>query len=59
MVPLAAIALTVRSGEWVPLYEGKMVQAFDHRAANVVVNLENQHRPAQPVPATSEQHQRP
>ncbi len=44
------------SGEWVPLYEGKIVQAFDHRAAGVVVNLENQHRPAQPVPATLEQH---
>ncbi len=27
--------------EFVPLYEGKMVQAFDHRAANVVVNPEN------------------
>ena len=44
------------SGDWVPLYEGKMVQAFDHRAANIVVNPENQHRPAQPVPATPEQH---
>ncbi len=40
------------SGAWVPLYEGKMVQAFDHRAARVVVNLENPHRPAQSVPAT-------
>ena len=47
------------SGEWVPLYEGKMVQAFDHRAANVVVNPENQHKPAQPEPATLEQHQDP
>ena len=47
------------SGDWVPLYEGKMVQAFDHRAANVVVNLENQHRPAQPVPTTPEQHRNP
>ncbi len=47
------------SGEWVPLYEGKMVQAFDHRAAKVVVNPENQHRPAQPVPATLEQHRNP
>ena len=36
-----------------------MVQAFDHRAANIVVNLENQHRPAQPVPATPEQHRDP
>ena len=31
-----------------PLYEGKMVQAFDHRAASVVVNPENLNRPAQP-----------
>jgi hypothetical protein len=43
------------SGKWVPLYEGKMVQAYDHRAASVVVNLENQHRPAQPEAATMEQ----
>ena len=30
-----------------PLYEGKMVQMYDHRAADVVVNPENLHRPAQ------------
>lgn len=47
------------SGKWVPLYEGKMVQAFDHRAASIIVNLENVHRPAQPEPATLEQHQGP
>ena len=47
------------SGDWVPLYEGKMVQAFDHRAASITVNPENQHRPAQPVPATPEQHRNP
>tara|TARA_R100001129_G_scaffold50288_1_gene34840 strand:+ start:225 stop:4382 length:4158 start_codon:yes stop_codon:yes gene_type:complete len=41
-------------GEWVPLYEGKMVQAFNHRAASVVVNPENVNRPAQPVNATSD-----
>jgi Eco57I restriction-modification methylase len=46
-------------GDWLPLYEGKMAQAFDHRAASVVVNLENQHRPAQPQPATAEQHSDP
>jgi hypothetical protein len=40
------------AGDWAPLYEGKMVQAFDHRAASVVVNLENQHRPAQPQATT-------
>lgn len=43
-------------GIWMPLYEGKMVQAYDHRAASVVVNLENQHRPAQPMPSTTKQH---
>ena len=47
------------SGEWVPLYEGKMVQAFDHRAASVAVNPENVHRPAQPEPATPDQHRNP
>ena len=31
----------------VPLYEGKMVQMFDHRAADVVVNIANLHRAAQ------------
>lgn len=47
------------SGRWLPLYEGKMVQAYDHRAANIVVNPENQHRPAQPVPSTLEEHSDP
>ena len=47
------------SGVWVPLYEGKMVQAFDHRAASVVVNPDNQHRPAQAAPATHAQHAQP
>ena len=45
--------------EFVPLYEGKMVQAYDHRAASVVVNLENLNRPAQPAPASERQHSDP
>ena len=44
------------TGEWLPLYEGKMVQAFHHRAARIVVSPANLHRPAQPEPATEEQH---
>ena len=36
-----------------------MVQAYDHRAASVVINPENQHRPAQPLPSTDEQHKDP
>ncbi|MDR3449590.1 MAG: restriction endonuclease [Alphaproteobacteria bacterium] len=47
------------SGEYVPLYEGKMVQAFDHRAAAITINAENQHRPAQPAPTSLEEHQNP
>lgn len=39
-----------QGGEVVPLYEGKMVQMFDHRAADVVVNVDNLHRAAQPAP---------
>ena len=37
---------------YLPLYEGKMVQAFDHRAASVEINPENLNRPAQPRKAT-------
>ncbi len=35
------------SGEWASLYEGKMVQAFDHRAADTTLNQENLFRPGQ------------
>ncbi len=44
---------------YLPLYEGKMVQAFDHRAASIVVNPENLNRPAQPREATAEEHADP
>ena len=36
--------------EAVPLYEGKMVQMYDHRAADVVINSANLHRAAQQEP---------
>ena len=45
--------------EMLPLYEGKMVQMYDHRAAGVTVNAENVHRPAQPFDTSYQQHQRP
>jgi hypothetical protein len=41
---------------FLPLYEGKMVQMYDHRAANVIVNLGNLNRPAMPESATIAQH---
>jgi hypothetical protein len=43
------------AGEWVPLYEGKMVQAFNHRAAGVHVNPNNRHRAALPEISSPEQ----
>jgi hypothetical protein len=57
--PIGGNRFESAAGQWVPLYEGKMVQAYDHRAASVVVNPENQHRPAQPFPATPGQHADP
>ena len=54
----------VRGNRWkradelfIPMYEGKMLQAFDHRAAGVVVNPSNLYRPGQTVEATFDQHQ--
>lgn len=43
--------------EAVPLYEGKMVQMYDHRAASVVMNADNLHRPAQQETNTTAQHE--
>ncbi len=44
-----------RGGEmFLALYEGKMVQAFNHRAASVVINPENMNRPASPQESTPE-----
>ncbi|WP_292469018.1 hypothetical protein [Mesorhizobium sp.] len=45
------------SGDWVPLYEGKMVQAYDHRASSVVTVAKNVHRSGQGLEATLEDHQ--
>ena len=32
-------------GRWLPLYVGRMIHQFDHRAASVTVNPENLHNP--------------
>ncbi|MDN5865093.1 MAG: Eco57I restriction-modification methylase domain-containing protein, partial [Gammaproteobacteria bacterium] len=45
--------------EYVPLYEGKMVQMYDHRAASIKVNPENLNRPAQRLTATDIEHADP
>lgn len=47
------------TGDWLPLYEGKMIWHFDHRAASVVVNPKNQHRPAFPKATEPSEHRDP
>ena len=43
------------SGEWLPLYVGRMIHQFDHRAASVDVNEENVHNAAISGNVTPEQ----
>ena len=45
--------------EALPLYEGKMVQLYDHRAADVVLNLANLKRAAQQESLTAEEKTNP
>jgi hypothetical protein len=47
------------SGDWVPLYEGKMVQAFDHRASDIVLADQNLFRTGQGRELATEEHQNP
>lgn len=47
------------SGDWVPLYEGKMVQAYDHRASDIVLADQNLFRTGQGRELTAEEHQNP
>jgi hypothetical protein len=48
-----------RKQVFLPLYEAKMIQMFDHRAASVVVNEENWMRQGQTDETSSVQHQNP
>lgn len=45
--------------EWLPLYEGKMVGMFDHRAASIRFDPENRVRRNQPEPVSIEEHNEP
>ena len=44
--PIAGNRFASPAGEWVPLYVGRMIHQFDHRAASVEVNAENLHNVA-------------
>jgi len=47
------------SDVFLPLFEGKMFQQFDHRSAAVVLNAQNVDRQGQPVATTSREHENP
>jgi hypothetical protein len=44
---------------YLPLYEGKMLQLFDHRAASIIINSKNITRQALPDKTTEENHKDP
>ena len=44
------------SEEWAPLYQGRMIHHFDHRANQVAINLTSTHNPYISVPVTDEEH---
>ena len=57
--PIAGIRCRSEAGEWAPLYEGKMIWHFNHRAASVAINEQNQHRPAYREPTSIDQFRDP
>ena len=57
--PVDGLRFRNAEGDWVPLYEGKMVQAYDHRASSIVTVAKNVHRSGQGLDTTVEQHQDP
>lgn len=53
--PIGGNRFRNNDGEWVPLYVGRMIHQFDHRAASVEVNAENLHNAALSGAITAEQ----
>jgi hypothetical protein len=53
--PIGGNRFSGPQGEWVPLYVGRMIHQFDHRAASVKVNPESLHNPALSGDITSTQ----
>ena len=57
--PIGANRFQSKAGEWVPLYEGKMVQAFNHRASDIVLAKANVFRSGQGADLTNDDHRNP
>ena len=53
--PIGGNRFASPAGEWVPLYVGRMIRQFDHRAASVKVNAENLHNIALSSDISAEQ----
>ncbi len=53
--PIAGNRFRSSAGDWIPLYVGRMIHQFDHRAASVTVNDENLHNAALSGLATAAQ----
>lgn len=53
--PLGGNIFGSKSGNWIPLYVGRMIHQFDHRAASVEVNEANLHNAALSGSISSEQ----
>ncbi|EDP62397.1 putative type II DNA modification enzyme [alpha proteobacterium BAL199] len=47
------------AGTWLPLYEGKMVQAYDHRASGIAIVEANLYRTGQAATTSDDQRQDP
>jgi hypothetical protein len=57
--PIGGNRFQSAAGDWVPLYEGKMVQAFDHRASDIVLAEANVFRSGQGSDLTDDDHHDP
>ncbi len=57
--PIGGKRFQSAAGEWVPLYEGKMVQAYDHRASDIVLAEANVFRSGQGSDLTDADHRDP
>ena len=56
---VAGNAFKSAKGGWLPVFEGKMVQAFDHRASDIVISADNLFRPGQGENVSADDHANP
>ena len=57
--PLSGNRFGSPTGEWMPLYQGRMIWQFDHRASSVRINPDSIHNPYLSEPVNQTQHEDP